>query len=294
MKILRLYARVLALLGPEARLGWILAGANLALACSQFIEPMLFGRIVDTLANAQGGSRQVSWPDLLPLVAAWVAFGLFMAFFNRARHEDRRASQQSDTKTAAEAPAVTEPAAAPDDKSPGHADPKAAASDEELQANVEKVLTGSKLTKEEEIDVNAQNRTVTLSGGVSAPLVSQVAQALAETVPGVERVNNRLKVVEGHGGPPPPGWPDLSGIPFLHPPVPGSAGAKALAELLDQGQRALKNDQPEEALGVFIAALSLDPKNRTARRGLEQASRSMKHRGPEMPAPPAAPTPPSN
>jgi len=220
----------------------------------------------------------------------WVAFGLFMAFINRARHEDRRASQ--DTKTVG-APAVTEPAAAPDDKSPGH-DPKAAASDEELQANVEKVLTGSKLTKEEEIDVNADNGTVTLSGGVSAPLVSQVAQALAETVPGVERVNNRLKVVEGHGGPPPPGWPDLSGIPFLHPPVPGSAGAKALAELLDQGQRALKNDQPEEALGVFIAALSLDPKNRTARRGLEQASRNMKRHRPELPAPPAALTPPSN
>jgi serine/threonine protein kinase len=220
----------------------------------------------------------------------WVAFGLFMAFFNRARHEDRRAGNESDARTAVEAPAVREPTTAPDGESARHADHKAAVSDEDLQASVEKVLTSSKLTKQEEIDVNADNGTVTLSGGVSAPLVSQVAQALAETVPGVDKVNNRLKVVEGHGGPPPPGWPDLSGIPFLHPPAPGSAQAKALAELLDQGQRALKNDQPEEALGVFTAALSLDPKNRTARRGLEQASRNMKRRRPEMPAPPSAPS----
>ena len=222
----------------------------------------------------------------------WVAFGLFMAFFNRARHEDRRASHESDTKTAVEAPAVSEPTAAPDDESARHSDHKAAVPDDELQASVEKVLTSSKLTKEEEIEVNADNGTVTLSGGVSAPLVSQVAQALAETVPGVDKVNNRLKVVEGHEGPPPPGWPDLSGIPFIHPPAPGSPEAKALAELLDKGQQALKGDRPEEALGIFGAALMLDPKNRTARRGMEQASRNMKRHRPEMPAAPAAPTPP--
>ena len=221
----------------------------------------------------------------------WVAFGLFMVFFNRARHEDRRTSSESDTKTAAEAPAVTEPAAAADDESARHADHKAAVPDEDLQASVEKVLTSSKLTKEEDIDVNADNGTVTLSGGVSTPLVSQVAQALAETVPGVDKVNNRLKV-EGHGGPPPPGWPDLSGIPFLHPPVPGSPEAKALAELLDKGQEALKNDRPEEALGIFSAALSLDLKNKTARRGLQQATLNMKRRRPENPTPPSAPTPP--
>jgi hypothetical protein len=223
----------------------------------------------------------------------WVAFGLFMAFFNRARHEDRRTRHESDTKTAVEAPAVSEPTAAPDDESAGHADRKATVPDDALQASVEKVLTSSKLTKEEEIDVNADNGTVTLSGGVSAPLVSQVAQALAETVPGVDKVNNRLKVAEGRGGPPPPGWSDLSGIPFIHPPMPGSPEAKALAELLDKGQQALKGDRPEEALGIFGAALMLDPKNRTARRGLEQASQNMKRRRPDMPAPPPAPTPPS-
>ena len=63
MKFLRLYVRVLELLGPEARLGWTLALANVALAAALFVEPILFGRIVDTLANAQGGSRQLDWPS---------------------------------------------------------------------------------------------------------------------------------------------------------------------------------------------------------------------------------------
>ena len=51
MSLLRLYTRVLELLGKEARLGWILAGANLLLACAQFAEPVLFGRIVDILSG---------------------------------------------------------------------------------------------------------------------------------------------------------------------------------------------------------------------------------------------------
>ena len=51
MSILRLYTRVLELLGKEARLGWMLAFANLLLAASQFAEPVLFGRIVDVLSG---------------------------------------------------------------------------------------------------------------------------------------------------------------------------------------------------------------------------------------------------
>ncbi len=51
MSMFRLYTRVLELLGKEARLGWILAGANLLLAGAQFAEPVLFGRIVDVLSG---------------------------------------------------------------------------------------------------------------------------------------------------------------------------------------------------------------------------------------------------
>ena len=97
MKFLRLYIRVLGLLGPEAALGWTLAVANLALASAQFVEPILFGRIIDQLANSQGGARQVSWPDLLPLVGAWVGFGLFIIVCGTlvALHADRLAHRHS-------------------------------------------------------------------------------------------------------------------------------------------------------------------------------------------------------
>src|SRR5262245_8933689 len=78
MRILRLYARVLELLGPQIRLGWALALANVALATAQFAEPVLFGRIIDSLAGAQGAGGSLSWAHLVPLVAAWVGFGLFM------------------------------------------------------------------------------------------------------------------------------------------------------------------------------------------------------------------------
>jgi hypothetical protein len=65
MSLIRLYTRVLELLGKEARLGWILAGANLLLASAQFAEPVLFGRIVDVLSGKpQTGplSSNSAWP----------------------------------------------------------------------------------------------------------------------------------------------------------------------------------------------------------------------------------------
>ncbi len=78
MSLLRLYARVLELLGKEARLGWLLAGANLLLAGAQFAEPVLFGRIVDVLSgNPPNGPLAFTSTSPWPLLAAWVAFGLF-------------------------------------------------------------------------------------------------------------------------------------------------------------------------------------------------------------------------
>ncbi len=96
MKLLRLYIRVLGLLGREARLGWVLALANLALASAMFVEPILFGRIVDTLANAQPRISQVAWQDLMLLVGAWVGFGLFIIVCGTlvALHADRLAHRQ--------------------------------------------------------------------------------------------------------------------------------------------------------------------------------------------------------
>ncbi len=60
MALLRLYIRVLDLLGKEARLGWLLAVANLLLAVAQFAEPVLFGRIIDVLSTNPGPSTAAS------------------------------------------------------------------------------------------------------------------------------------------------------------------------------------------------------------------------------------------
>jgi glucan exporter ATP-binding protein len=93
MKFIRLYMRVLEMLGRESRLGWVLAIANVALASAAFIEPILFGRIIDTLANAQGRLAHLPWTELMLLVGAWVGFGLFTIVCGTlvALHADRLA-----------------------------------------------------------------------------------------------------------------------------------------------------------------------------------------------------------
>ena len=78
MSFLRIYLRVLALLRSDARLAVTLAVANIALAAAQFVEPVLFGRIVDALSGAlPAGLEPAAWA-LAPLVGTWVGFGLFI------------------------------------------------------------------------------------------------------------------------------------------------------------------------------------------------------------------------
>jgi ATP-binding cassette subfamily B protein len=91
MMVWKTYAHVLAQLAPERRLAILLVLANLALACAQFVEPVLFGRIIDKLTGAQVAQRNPTWPELTPLMGAWVGFGLFSiaAAVVVALHADR-------------------------------------------------------------------------------------------------------------------------------------------------------------------------------------------------------------
>src|SRR5476651_1747396 len=88
--------RVLTLLGAEARLGWILAVANLALAGAMFAEPILFGRIIDTLANSQARAAELDWHSLVVLLGAWVGFALFTIVSGTliSLHADRLSHRQ--------------------------------------------------------------------------------------------------------------------------------------------------------------------------------------------------------
>jgi ATP-binding cassette, subfamily B, beta-glucan exporter len=77
MSFIRLYLRVLGLLRSDAKLAVTLALANIALAATQFVEPVLFGRIVDALSGALPPGLAPAIRALAPLVSAWVGFGLF-------------------------------------------------------------------------------------------------------------------------------------------------------------------------------------------------------------------------
>src|SRR4051794_37727127 len=84
------------MLGTEARLGWILAVANLMLAAAMFAEPILFGRIIDTLANSQARAAELDWNRLVLLLGAWVGFALFTIVSGTliSLHADRLSHRQ--------------------------------------------------------------------------------------------------------------------------------------------------------------------------------------------------------
>jgi ATP-binding cassette subfamily B protein len=97
MSFVRIYLRVLGLLGAEARLAVALALANIVLAVAQFVEPVLFGRIVDALSGPLPGGLRAAARTLAPLIGTWVAFGLFIIisgtvvawFADRLAHQRR-------------------------------------------------------------------------------------------------------------------------------------------------------------------------------------------------------------
>jgi ATP-binding cassette, subfamily B, beta-glucan exporter len=78
MSFLRIYLRLLGLLKPEAGLAITLALANIALAVAQFVEPVLFGHIIDALSGALPVGMWPAAHALAPLLGAWVGFGLFI------------------------------------------------------------------------------------------------------------------------------------------------------------------------------------------------------------------------
>ncbi|HKU42102.1 MAG TPA: glucan ABC transporter ATP-binding protein/ permease [Polyangiales bacterium] len=74
--MLRTYARVLGQLRPRRRLAVALSFGNLVLAVAHFAEPVLFGRVVDALSRASAPAHSVRFTELLPLIGAWLGFGL--------------------------------------------------------------------------------------------------------------------------------------------------------------------------------------------------------------------------
>jgi len=76
MQLFGLYARVLRILAPDRFVALGLTIANIALAGLMFLEPVLFGRVVDVLARSSTMYHEQVWAEALALLALWAAVGL--------------------------------------------------------------------------------------------------------------------------------------------------------------------------------------------------------------------------
>jgi ATP-binding cassette subfamily B protein len=89
MPLIRIYARVLAMLAPEKWLATALAIANVSLAGVFLLEPWLFGRVVDALAAKTSASAWI-------YIAWWTGVGFFGVAANAlvALYSDRLAHRR--------------------------------------------------------------------------------------------------------------------------------------------------------------------------------------------------------
>jgi ATP-binding cassette subfamily B protein len=96
MSFFALYGRVLGLLKPERNLAIILAIANLALAGLQFVEPVMFGEVVDELSSAAQHTAEQVWSESFRLLGLWAAIGVggILANVLVALHSDRMAHRR--------------------------------------------------------------------------------------------------------------------------------------------------------------------------------------------------------
>ncbi len=76
MRFIRTYARVIGLLRPDIRIASLLALANLAIAGLQFVDPVLFGRVIDLLSRSADLPRADLLHQAVRLLGTWVGLGV--------------------------------------------------------------------------------------------------------------------------------------------------------------------------------------------------------------------------
>ncbi|HEX3574757.1 MAG TPA: glucan ABC transporter ATP-binding protein/ permease, partial [Rhodopila sp.] len=76
MRFFKTYRRVLGLLGRDIRIAGFLAFANLMVAGLQFLDPVLFGRMVNLLSRSDNLPHAEMWHDAAMLLGVWVAVGI--------------------------------------------------------------------------------------------------------------------------------------------------------------------------------------------------------------------------
>jgi ATP-binding cassette, subfamily B, beta-glucan exporter len=96
MRFVRVYSRVLQLLWPERWLAVVLVIGNFAIAGITFLEPILFGRVIDVLTTSAERSAEQNWAETIRLIVLWSvvgAVGIVSSIFV-ALHADRMAHRR--------------------------------------------------------------------------------------------------------------------------------------------------------------------------------------------------------
>ncbi len=93
MRFLKIYARVLASLGGDKRLAIMLGAANLIVAGLQFLDPVLFGRVIGLLSRSDQMAGNDLWTQAAQLLGVWFAVGAasIVANIAVALHSERMA-----------------------------------------------------------------------------------------------------------------------------------------------------------------------------------------------------------
>ena len=93
MRIFNAYRRVLSMLGGDKRLAFILGAANIVLAALQFLDPVLFGRVIGLLSASDTIPQHTLWTRAATLIGVWVVIAAVSISANIATvvHAERMA-----------------------------------------------------------------------------------------------------------------------------------------------------------------------------------------------------------
>ena len=93
MRFVRIYARVIAVLGPDRTKALWLIVVNLMIVGLMFIEPVLFGRVIELLGSARNLPSAELWDRATWLLGGWAGIGLLGLLANIATslHAERLA-----------------------------------------------------------------------------------------------------------------------------------------------------------------------------------------------------------
>ena len=84
MRFFKVYSRVISLLAHEKGLVVVLALANLLVAALQFLDPLLFGRVIGLLSRSDSMTGSALWREAAQLLGIWAAVGVASIASNMA------------------------------------------------------------------------------------------------------------------------------------------------------------------------------------------------------------------